>query len=129
MFTLGGPQFTHVAGFQGAIAARNLLLPLTDKGVRDSTQGPPPSCTFTSPEVASVGLSEAEALRGKHGSEVAVALKPLALVDRAVCELGGAQGAEGAQGFIKIVYNPKKKGAILGGCSQRKEEEEERKGL
>jgi hypothetical protein len=46
---------------QGAIAARNLLLPLSDPGVLPS---PPPGCVFTAPEVASVGLTE---VRGKRG--------------------------------------------------------------
>ena len=39
---------THYAGFQGAIAARNILLPLSDGGVIENV----PSVTFTSPEVS-----------------------------------------------------------------------------
>lgn len=38
---------THYAGYQGAIAARNILLPLKDQGVIENV----PSATFTSPEV------------------------------------------------------------------------------
>jgi pyruvate/2-oxoglutarate dehydrogenase complex dihydrolipoamide dehydrogenase (E3) component len=43
----GDLQFTHYAGYQGAIAARNILLPLKDQGVIENV----PSATFTSPEV------------------------------------------------------------------------------
>jgi len=38
---------THYAGYQGAIAARNILLPLTDPGLYKNV----PACTFTEPEV------------------------------------------------------------------------------
>ena len=41
---------THYAGYQGAIAARNILLPLKDQGVIENV----PSATFTSPEVRTV---------------------------------------------------------------------------
>jgi len=44
----GDKQFTHYAGYQGAIAARNILLPLKDTGVLTHTV---PSTIFTSPEV------------------------------------------------------------------------------
>ena len=102
----GGPQYTHVAGFQGAIAARNLLLPLSDKGL---LPGPPPGVTFTSPEVASVGLSEATARAASKNPDrdVAVVVKQLDRVDRALCD------ADEPEGLIKIVYRPKD-GAILG---------------
>ena len=92
---------THYAGFQGAIAARNILLPLTDPGVLETV----PAATFTSPEVASVGLNEAQAIE-KYGEVVGVAEQQLAEVDRAVCE-----GA--TDGFFKVVYH-KRKGTIFG---------------
>lgn len=43
LFCLGEEQFTHYAGYQGAIAARNLLLPLKDRGRLDEV----PSTIFT----------------------------------------------------------------------------------
>jgi pyruvate/2-oxoglutarate dehydrogenase complex dihydrolipoamide dehydrogenase (E3) component len=93
---------THYAGFQGAIAARNILLPLSDAGVLESV----PATTFTSPEVASVGLSEAEAIE-KYGKEkIAVVKRNLSKVDRAVCEGETA-------GFFKIV-TLRKNAKILG---------------
>jgi pyruvate/2-oxoglutarate dehydrogenase complex dihydrolipoamide dehydrogenase (E3) component len=89
----GGPQFTHYAGFQGAIAMRNLILPFTSVGVVDRVV----DCTFTSPEIASVGLSEAAAKQQFGEQAVETIVKELSTVDRAVCE---AQTA----GFIKIIY-------------------------
>ena len=99
----GAPQFTHYAGFQGAIAARNILLPLTDPGVLEDV----PASTFTSPEVASVGCTYKEALQKFGGAKkVAVSYMRLDQVDRAVCD--GAR-----HGFLKVVYS-KKNGRILG---------------
>lgn len=98
----GGRQFTHLAGYQGAIAVRNILLPLTDPGVLETV----PSTTFTSPEVASVGLSEAAATE-KYGSDkIIVVEESLSNVDRAICEVA-------QPGFMKIVYL-KKGGKVVG---------------
>lgn len=99
----GDRQFTHYAGFQGAIAARNILLPLKDDGVLIEL----PSTTFTDPEVASFGLTE-QAASDKYGENaVSVSLRPLAKIDRAICE------GTGDHGFIKIVYKTRTK-QILG---------------
>mmetsp|Transcript_24182 Transcript_24182/g.52149 ORF Transcript_24182/g.52149 Transcript_24182/m.52149 type:complete len:561 (-) Transcript_24182:75-1757(-) len=100
----GDRQFTHYAGFQGAIAARNILLPLKDTGVLSEV----PATTFTDPEVASFGLTEQAALAqfGDKGA-VSISYRPLSKVDRAVCE-----GTD-AHGFIKIIYQSKSK-QILG---------------
>ena len=99
----GDRQFTHYAGYQGAIAARNILLPLKDAGVL----GEVPSTIFTDPEVASFGLTE-QAARDQYGDgKVSVSFRPLSKVDRAVCE-----GTE-AHGFIKIIYQTRSK-QILG---------------
>ena len=101
----GGEQFTHYAGFQGAIAARNILLPLSDPGVLPSGV---PGCVFTSPEIARVGLTEAQArAAAKKPADVAVAFRRMGKVDRAI-----AMG-EAELGFIKIVYK-KGDGTILG---------------
>ena len=98
----GDKQFTHYAGYQGAIAARNILLPLSDPGVLSDV----PSCTFTSPEVASLGWSEEEARKRLGDSLVGVSHMNLADVDRALCE--GHR-----QGFLQILYH-KRTGKILG---------------
>jgi pyruvate/2-oxoglutarate dehydrogenase complex dihydrolipoamide dehydrogenase (E3) component len=97
-------QFTHYAGFQGGIAARNIVLPFTDKGIKSPSQIP--AATYTSPEVSSIGLREADAIQ-EHGAEnVGVATKLMSRIDRAICESEEA-------GFIKIVYH-KKNLKILG---------------
>jgi len=99
----GDQQFTHYAGFQGAIAARNILLPLSDPGVKTAEV---PGCTFTSPEVAHVGLSEAAAVAEFGEGAVSTVVRQLRDMDRAICE-----GKE--DGFVKIVYRAKG-GDILG---------------
>ena len=93
---------THYAGFQGAIAARNILLPLTDPGTLDEI----PACTFTSPEIASIGKTEAETKLEFGGGAVAVASMRLDRVDRAICD-------GETKGIIKVIYH-KRNGKILG---------------
>jgi len=93
----GDSQFTHYAGYQGAIAARNILLPFTDPGVLGAGVI---STTFTDPEVASVGMSEKVA-KEKYGmNSVAVAMKEVNKTDRGICD-----GVK--EGIIKIVYRKK----------------------
>ena len=85
-----------------AIASRNILLPLSDPGILQTI----PSATFTSPEIASVGVTEAQAIEKLGESKVAISEMDLAKVDRAVCD-------GQTKGFIKVVHH-KKNGQILG---------------
>jgi len=96
----GGFQFTHYAGWQAFMAARNALLPGSSTGVTDRL----PWATFTDPEVAHVGLNEAQA-RERFGDAVMICEWPMAQVDRAVTEGDTA-------GFIKLVHKPD--GTLLG---------------
>jgi len=97
-----GPyQFTHAAGFQAATAVRNALFPWA-KG--KSRLDPMPWTTFTDPEVARVGLTEAEA-RHTHG-HVLVLRSSFAHNDR-------AQTEGRAEGFVKLIVTPWR-GRILG---------------
>jgi pyruvate/2-oxoglutarate dehydrogenase complex dihydrolipoamide dehydrogenase (E3) component len=96
---LGGYQFTHYADWQGRTAVRNLLLPGASKGKREWV----PWTTFTEPEVAHAGLTEAEA-RERHGDAVATLRVALKNVDRAVAE-------DDTRGFIKVVHQD---GDVLG---------------
>lgn len=97
----GGFQETHYAGYQGGIAATNALLPFfQQQGVRDHIV----YTIFTSPEIAQVGLTEAQA-REQHGSRVRVMTMPMHDADRAVTE-------SDLEGFIKLIYLPR--GKILG---------------
>lgn len=88
-----GPKFTHYAGFQGAAAGRNALLPF---GKANGHEAVVPWVTFTDPEVAHVGLTETEA-RQQFGESVKVFTLPMAMGDRSVAE-------DDVEGFIKLVY-------------------------
>ena len=96
----GGPQFTHYAGWQAFMAVRNAVLPGSSRGISDHV----PWTTFTDPEVAHVGLGEAQA-RERFGDEVMTCDWPMAKVDRARAEGDTA-------GFIKLVHH--KDGGLLG---------------
>jgi mercuric reductase len=77
----GAPQFVYVAGAHGTLAVENALGG-TDRAIDYRTL---PRVTFTLPQVASVGLTEAEALRlGYEGVCRVVNLSsvPRALVNR-----------------------------------------------
>ncbi len=89
----GGRQFTHYAGYQGAVGARNILLPFTDPGIMKFV----PSTTFTDPQVSSVGLTEEAAKKEFGASKVGVVFKEIKETDRGICD-----GEE--DGFIKIIY-------------------------
>lgn len=97
---VGGFQFTHYAGYQGAMAVRNMLLP----GRSRAKPSHPPWATFTDPEVAHVGRTEAQA-RENFGWKVRVSTLPMRSVDRAVTD-------GSAEGFIKVVYRDN--GTVLG---------------
>ena len=96
----GGPQFTHYAGWQGFIAARNALLPGNSQGIKDAV----PWGVFTDPEVAHAGLTEAAA-RLQYGDRVQVIMWPLKGADRAVID-----GSD--EGFVKAIALPN--GRLLG---------------
>ncbi len=91
--------FTHVAEYQGRLAVGNALFPLR----RKADYRVVPWTTFTDPEVARVGLTEAEA-REQYG-EVKVFRYSFGDLDRAVVDGEG-------KGFAKVVCTPK--GHILG---------------
>lgn len=88
---VGGYQFTHYAGWQAFQAVRNALLPGSSSGVSNLV----PWVTFTDPEVAHIGLSEADA-KAQHGADIQVHRLEMAQIDRAVCE-------NDRSGFVKII--------------------------
>jgi pyruvate/2-oxoglutarate dehydrogenase complex dihydrolipoamide dehydrogenase (E3) component len=91
--------FTHVAGYEAGIALSNAVLRLPRKA--DYTKVP--WCTYTDPEVASVGLNEKRAKTA--GVEYRTLEAPFDGVDRAL--------AEGeTEGKIKVLIRPS--GALLG---------------
>ena len=78
---IGGPQYSHLAGWQGFQAVRNAMMPGKSQGKAEVL----PRVTFTSPEVAHVGLTEAQA-RAKYGDELVTRSMLLSKIDRAVNE-------------------------------------------
>lgn len=96
---IGGLQFTHVAGYQAGIVIRNILFRLPAKVSHAAV----PWVTYTDPELAQVGLSEAAAREA--GEEVNVLRWPFGENDR-------AQAERQTDGFAKIVVN--RRGRILG---------------
>jgi pyruvate/2-oxoglutarate dehydrogenase complex dihydrolipoamide dehydrogenase (E3) component len=96
----GGPQFTHVAGYHASIVVKNALFRLPSKADHSTI----PWVTFTDPELAHIGLTEAAA-REKYGSKINILRWPYMENDRAQAERETA-------GFLKVVTN--RKGKILG---------------
>ncbi len=97
---VAGPYlFTHMAEHQAGVVLRNTLFRLPAKSQERGT----PWCTFTSPELARVGLSEQEAREQNKQHEVYCF--PFAEIDRAIVD-------DQAQGIVKIITTPR--GKILG---------------
>jgi pyruvate/2-oxoglutarate dehydrogenase complex dihydrolipoamide dehydrogenase (E3) component len=88
---VGGYRFTHVADAHARVIARNILFPWWKTKWDDSVV---PWCTYTSPEVARVGLNETDAR--KQGVEYDVWEQSLEELDRAVVESEEA-------GFAKVL--------------------------
>ncbi len=98
----GRLQLTHAANEMGRVAAANALSPRWRRRRFDTAAIP--SVTFTTPEVARVGMTEHEAadLGGR------VAFLPMGEVDRAVV---GGQTA----GFVKLIAGPRRLLRNVGG--------------
>lgn len=96
---VGPYQFSHMAEYQAVIAVGNALMPFKRRVDYTSV----PWCTFTEPEVAHLGLTEAEA-RSQYG-DVKVYTSGYKENDRAVTDLE-------EDGFTKVICD--KKGLILG---------------
>jgi pyruvate/2-oxoglutarate dehydrogenase complex dihydrolipoamide dehydrogenase (E3) component len=77
----GREQFTHVTGWHAAVFTRRALFKQGTKA--DSL--PIPAVTYTAPEVAQLGLTEAEAFE-KHGDQVSTSNFPFHENDRAIAE-------------------------------------------
>ena len=87
----GGLQFTHVAGYHAGVVIRSALFGLPAK----ASDRHIPWSTYTTPELAQVGLTEAQA-RAEHGGNLEVVRFDYAGNDRAI--------AEGqTKGFAKVM--------------------------
>ena len=77
----GGLQFTHVAGYHAGVVIRSMLFGLPSKQRTDHI----PWATYTDPELAQVGLTEAQA-KSKFGARLEVVRFPYHENDRAIAE-------------------------------------------
>jgi len=89
----GGLQFTHVAGYHAGVVIRQMLFGLPAK----ASTAHIPWATYTDPELAQVGQSEAEA-RKEHGSALQVLRFPYHENDR-------AQAEGKTEGLIKVMVH------------------------
>lgn len=97
---LGRFMYTHTGVYEGRIVANNLLHP---RQLLSPDYSAVPRVTFTNPEVASVGLSEADCL--KRDLRVRKATAPLHIIARSAID-------NIPQGFVKIIAD--KHGEIIG---------------
>jgi len=97
----GRPQFTHIAGYHAGIVIRNMLLRLPARVDEVIT----PWVTYTDPELAHVGLTEAAAAAAWGTRNIRSQSVSLADNDRAVAE-------RRTEGMVKIVTH--RNGRILG---------------
>ncbi len=87
----GGLQFTHVAGYQAGVIIRSILFGLPSKAKTSHI----PWATYTDPELAQVGQTEAQA-RDAHGDALEVVRFDYHHNDRAIAE-------RKTKGFIKLM--------------------------
>ena len=91
---VGDPAFVYVAAYAGSLAAENAL----NGDSRTLDLSVVPRVTFTDPAIASVGLTEEEALA--RGLAIEVSRLPMSHVPRAIA-------ARDTRGFIKLVADEK----------------------
>ncbi|WP_369026841.1 NAD(P)/FAD-dependent oxidoreductase [Qipengyuania sp. RANM35] len=91
-----GPRLTHVSGYEGSNVALEIVTGLPTKVDYKAL----PWCTYTEPEVAQIGMTEADA-RKAHGEKITVVREEFSENERAV--------AEGyVKGHMKMVLKGKK---------------------
>lgn len=88
---VGGLQFTHVAGYHAGVIIRSILFALPSRAKTAHI----PWVTYTDPELAQVGLTEAQAKK-EHGINLEVVRFDYAHNDRAIAE-------RKTKGFIKVM--------------------------
>ena len=95
-----GPALAHVASAEGIICVEKIagmdVKPLDYKNI--------PACTYTNPEIASCGMTEAAAV--KEGYDIKVGKFPFSAS-------GKANAAGSREGFVKLIFDSKY-GELLG---------------
>ncbi|MFZ1798503.1 MAG: FAD-dependent oxidoreductase, partial [Chitinophagaceae bacterium] len=101
-----GPALAHVAGKEGVIAAESIafLEKKFDHQPEPLDYGNIPGCTYCSPEVSSIGMTEKAAREA--GYELKIGKFPF-------MASGKATAAGATEGFVKIIYDAKY-GELLG---------------
>jgi len=97
---VGGPALAHVASAEGIACVEKIA----DRDPRPVDYNNTPACTYTSPEVASVGMTEKAAREA--GYELKVGKFPFTAS-------GKASAAGAREGFVKLVFDAKY-GELLG---------------
>jgi pyruvate/2-oxoglutarate dehydrogenase complex dihydrolipoamide dehydrogenase (E3) component len=97
----GRQQFTHIAAAHASIAIRNILFRLPARLDERATV----RVTYTDPELAQIGLTEAEAVEKFGADKIQLASWPLAENDRARAE-------RRTEGLVKLVAD--RRGRLLG---------------
>ncbi len=99
---VAGPyQFTHTASYQSRLAANNMFSRKSNWQAADYSSIP--RCIFIEPEVASVGITEAEVREYKITPKIGLV---------AISLIGRSNTTNSSTGFVKVVAN--QKGVILG---------------
>ena len=96
----GRLQFTHVAAQHAGIVLRNALFRLPARVDENAV----PWCTYTEPELAQIGMTEAQA-RKKFGDDVVATRFDYKENDR-------AQAERATEGFVKVIS--RRNGRVLG---------------
>jgi len=89
-----GPALAHVASHEGIICVEKIA----GKEVEPLDYGNIPACTYTHPEIASVGMTEQQATEA--GYEIRVGKFPFTAS-------GKATAAGAREGFVKVVFDAK----------------------
>lgn len=89
-----GPALAHVASHEGIICAEKIA----GHDPEPLDYGNIPGCTYTVPEIASVGLSEKQAIDSGH--EIKVGKFPFTAS-------GKASAAGNKEGFVKVIFDAK----------------------
>lgn len=91
-----GPRLTHVSGYEGSNVALEITLGIPAKVDWSAL----PWCTYVEPELAQIGLTEADA-RKQFGDRITVIREGFDHNERAI-----AEGS--AEGFLKVIFKGKK---------------------
>ena len=91
-----GPRLTHVSGYEGSNVALEITLGIPTKVDWSAL----PWCTYTSPEIAQVGVTESQA-RKEHGDKITVVTEGFDDNERAMTE-------EATKGRLKLILKGKK---------------------